>query len=436
MNYFFIALITTSGASFIIYFLLNKFLHTKIQVIPLLLCAACSLFLSMVLPKFVVRYTDWIGTIAVLALFTMISAYFLAYYDEKSVEKQMQFKNSGECLHQSAQSPVAMPGEVAATMFPFELNLTAELPNENLSNSISVLETIVQSGIPDEVFYKGTKPIATKASNGLLEHSLTELPICSNTETIEDKTNNEMLEHSLDESDEALSNSLLALEAIVQSEIPSEVFCSNTETVEDKTNNEMLEHSLADLPELIPTNDKLEEDLSETLVQPEIPGKIFSSNSDIDFDTADDEKLNQSLTAILQPVELIPVNEDTNNNSSTILPVLVGTSFQAEIPPEISYMNPETIAAETADEMLSRAFRLKELRDYSAAAQLFRNVLLLNSESSAAPLLLLEVADALRHTGELQAAKKVLVDSLSYPTVTGTLGEHKIRAMIDSLEQC
>lgn len=85
MNYFVVALFTTSGCAITVYFILNKLLRLRIQVIPIVLCAACSLFLSMALPKVISRYTGLIGTVSVLAVFALILAYLVAYYDEQQV---------------------------------------------------------------------------------------------------------------------------------------------------------------------------------------------------------------------------------------------------------------------------------------------------------------------------------------------------------------
>ncbi|MDU4961419.1 MAG: tetratricopeptide repeat protein [Sporomusaceae bacterium] len=67
----------------LLYFLLNYVLRVQLRILPLLLCAACSLFVGMALPRIIVRYSDWLGALAVLAVFSLIFSYFLAYYEEK-----------------------------------------------------------------------------------------------------------------------------------------------------------------------------------------------------------------------------------------------------------------------------------------------------------------------------------------------------------------
>lgn len=76
------------GAAALLYVLFNKVLRMQIKIIPLLLCVACSLFVSMALPKVIVRYSDWLGALAMLTLFSLIFSYFLAYYDEKYEHSQ------------------------------------------------------------------------------------------------------------------------------------------------------------------------------------------------------------------------------------------------------------------------------------------------------------------------------------------------------------
>ena len=113
MNYFIIALLTTTVTAIVLYFLLNKVLHIKIRITPLVLCVACSLFVSMTLPKVILRYTDWLGALAVLSIFSVIIAYFLAYY-EGTLEVQHSEAEPQICFSESVISkdlsvPVFIP---------------------------------------------------------------------------------------------------------------------------------------------------------------------------------------------------------------------------------------------------------------------------------------------------------------------------------------
>jgi len=261
VNYFFIALMTTSGSAIVIYLVFNKILRVKIQILPLLLCAACSLFISMALPKVIVRYTDWIGTLAVLCFMSLICSYFLAYYEDKlSVSVNSKNNKSKQADASETQQTLLVPGatsddEVAAVL---ELNGAAGL--EELTAE------------PDSCAYDGKL---------------------------------------------------------------------NAETV--------------------------------------------------------------------SPIET--VGPEYNEN--------------------------EYVISDSAEELLDRAFKLKESHEYLSAAKLFQKVLHLNRDSNAAPLLVLESASALKNTGAFQEAVDILSESLTFSSVTGNyFMENQIRIMITDLERC
>jgi hypothetical protein len=268
VNYFFIALITTSIAAVILYYLLNKVFRIKISVIPLALSVACSLFLSMALPKVIIRFTDWIGTVGVLVMCSLIFAYFLAYYD-----KQWSMGIALDCENQP----------------PFE---TA------LSTPTDILRT---------------------------EHVFIDIEAPLNLQDTE---------------------------------------ITNENMVEDET----------------------------------------SVCMDVYSDT-----------------NLAPLPSFSTTDTEDVLSLCEGQ---------------EDLVAENAADLLDRAFRFKEQQDFDSAAKLFRTVLQLNHESDAAPLVIIEIADSLRHTGAYLEAIDLLEDSLTFTVVKGQMPlELHIRAMIDTLKQ-
>lgn len=86
MEYIIISLVTISLSTLLAYKVANSFLEIRLRLRPLVLCAACAVFISMVLPRIVVGYTSLLGTMAVLVLFIIIFAYFIAYYDSNDDE--------------------------------------------------------------------------------------------------------------------------------------------------------------------------------------------------------------------------------------------------------------------------------------------------------------------------------------------------------------
>ena len=210
------------------------------KVFPLFLCAVCSLFLSMALPKVIVRFTDWIGTLGVLLVFSLLFAYFLAYYDEQ---------------------------------------LCAETNDANLAESERTVES--------------TQPIAV-------------LPPAN------------------------------AISAVSEHEM--------------------------------------------NLLEPAVEQTIYKDN-----------EFEQELHA------------------------------EPPLPSPIPEVNLD-LSIETPAELLARAFQLKANKEYSAAADLFNQVLELDPYSDAAPLMILEIAGALQHCNKYQEAIALLSEALDSPSLVSQPG--------------
>ncbi len=81
MEYITITLLAIAATTFLVYLLANKVFGVRLRLKSLALCAACALFLSLVLPRIVVSFAGLAGTVGLLAVFAIIFAYFVAYYD-------------------------------------------------------------------------------------------------------------------------------------------------------------------------------------------------------------------------------------------------------------------------------------------------------------------------------------------------------------------
>ncbi|MBP2650125.1 MAG: hypothetical protein H6Q74_950 [Firmicutes bacterium] len=88
MEYLVITLLAISFTAFIVYLLANKLFKISLSLKSLLLCAACALILCIGLPRLVVSFVGLAGTIVFLALFAVIFAYIVAYYDNPNFEKK------------------------------------------------------------------------------------------------------------------------------------------------------------------------------------------------------------------------------------------------------------------------------------------------------------------------------------------------------------
>jgi hypothetical protein len=82
VEYIAITLLAIAATTCLVYLLANKVFGVRLRLKSLVLCAACALFLSLVLPRIVVSFAGLIGTMGFLAVFAVIFAYFVAYYDD------------------------------------------------------------------------------------------------------------------------------------------------------------------------------------------------------------------------------------------------------------------------------------------------------------------------------------------------------------------
>ncbi|MCX7779685.1 MAG: hypothetical protein N2491_02065 [Negativicutes bacterium] len=79
----------------LVYKLANSVFRLGLKLKPLILCAICALFLSIILPRIVVGFAGLAGTIGFLAVVAIIFAYFVAYYEG---EQEPQISNSAAAL--------------------------------------------------------------------------------------------------------------------------------------------------------------------------------------------------------------------------------------------------------------------------------------------------------------------------------------------------
>jgi tetratricopeptide (TPR) repeat protein len=76
----------------------------------------------MALPKVIIRYTDWMGTLGILAVFSVICAYFLAYYDKQlSSEPKTDLETPFQINESQTQDQISLSvTELSITLPPEE----------------------------------------------------------------------------------------------------------------------------------------------------------------------------------------------------------------------------------------------------------------------------------------------------------------------------
>jgi hypothetical protein len=123
VEYILITLLAISATTFIIYMLANKVFGVLLRLKSLVLCAICALVISVVLPRIVVSFAGLAGTVGFLAVFAVIFAYLVAYYDDPSdLQPTTGATASGAALNR----PDPAAGNIAETIL--ELPSSVELP--------------------------------------------------------------------------------------------------------------------------------------------------------------------------------------------------------------------------------------------------------------------------------------------------------------------
>lgn len=82
MEYIIVTLTAVSATTWIVYKGINRVTGVSVRLQPMVLCAACALLISLVLPRIVVGFAGLSGTLAFLFVFAIVFAYFVARYDK------------------------------------------------------------------------------------------------------------------------------------------------------------------------------------------------------------------------------------------------------------------------------------------------------------------------------------------------------------------
>lgn len=101
----------------LVFVLANSVLAIHLRWKPLILCAVCSMLISLVLPHVVVGVAGLAGSLAVLVAFALVFAYFVAKfdtYDEQHLIAEEAVVNHDSLLPSEAREPETQPGEVLA----------------------------------------------------------------------------------------------------------------------------------------------------------------------------------------------------------------------------------------------------------------------------------------------------------------------------------
>ncbi|WP_425060973.1 tetratricopeptide repeat protein [Sporomusa carbonis] len=343
------------------------------------------MIISLVLPKIVVEIAGLPGTLAVLAIFAVIFAYFVAKYEDCSLRQDI------------ADSP------------------------ETVS---CVASTIAQSQ-PDTIIH-----IVSATDNGLSLDG----DISINTEM---DINEEVFNHSENESNEKpvpvvdkhegqeadWADQLLSKESeIAYHALGCEavVTLKQQEATDQQFDNQPILEDISILPDhvkefaVIESMDKQCSEYKEALIpeirQPEIIAQkeiveVFQETPD---GILDEDELVPDDNSILEKVEEV-VDEEMSEamKQSIVIPLEADNSIMAHDKPAAKFTQPES---DQLDDLLDFAFMNKEQRNYGAALSAFSRALTLYPDSDAAPFLVVEVGNLLKNMGAYDEAIKVFTD--------------------------
>ena len=139
MEYIIASLVAIFIATLIVYKVANNLFGLGLRLKPLLLCAVCAMFISLVLPKIVVGFAGLPGTLAVLAIFAVVFAYFVARCDDESLQQQ---KTDGE-----AESACCLTAEPL-----IQPEMSEQMTTTQENKPIHSLETpVVETVLTEEV---------------------------------------------------------------------------------------------------------------------------------------------------------------------------------------------------------------------------------------------------------------------------------------------
>ncbi|MDF2571062.1 MAG: hypothetical protein K0R55_2666 [Sporomusa sp.] len=373
----------------IVYKLANSLFGVDLRLRSLLLCAACAMFISLVLPKIVVGFAGLPGTLAFLAFFAIIFAYFIAKYEDVPSVKETE---SACCLAVShAQSDIVEQTEV-----------TGSLPNECINDNQQ--GAITEKG---NEYYSNTEPVVFLSEETLL---------ASNTRSLVQFT---VLQNDSNDSSEGL--------------IP--VTCDQTIVAKESLVEELLvEESLVEesLVEELPVEELPVEELPvEELPVEELPVEELP----VEESPVEELPIEESSVEEL-PIEKSPVGESLVEK----LPVgdRIGQEEYEEYIEEVSQLTSEQAgvtvqeaensitlddekvleeidhpASEQLDNLLDFAFLNKERHNEEVALLAFKQALALYPNGEAAPFLVVEVGNLLKNKGNYDEAIKVFSDGRS-----------------------
>jgi hypothetical protein len=450
VEYIIITLLAIAATTVVIYMLANKVFGVSLRLKSLILCAACALFISIVLPRIVVSFAGLAGTVGFLAVFAVIFAYFVAYYDDPN-----ELKAAANAVSSFTAPPndEVVPSDPAGTVgivasSPPDEPITelstysAELPDAPASDYQRALldaspelpvhpgaeepltedqpDLMADNVIPVAEFAQTDEPEQEVALSGALINLVFETAPAD--EPAEDSDN---ADETPDTVESAAPFSVLAVDALqidanYLDEInPAVLDIAAEVATEEPDAADIGQPSVADMedvePEALPLYNT---DIPLVPYVDDEPETVIEAQAEVFDDNASTEPEAVPVEAVIeQPVAAEPNNPE---NAPAEPPVAAVEPTPATEEEEVMLPEPQITpepASDSLDDLLDFAFTQKELANPALALDAFRKALRLYRDSDAAPFLIIEIANLLKNRGAYDEAVILLTEGRTMPAL-------------------
>lgn len=434
MEYIIASLIAILAATLIVYKLANNIFGLGLRLRPLLLCAVCSMFISLVLPKIVVGFAGLPGTLAVLAIFAVVFAYFVAKCEDEPSPQGIEVETAATCSLAAASEGIVQTDIADNLLQEFDTDDEASdaIPATDLQAVSNVatdephqeFDTLFASELTaSDLLQQEDCFLGSNASGQLLPESEAGLPETDdvilptiNQADLEEQTVNESFADQVDNqvnteaalSDAAWEEEVTEPVAVLEEPVTEEEGSVSASAVIEAAEN-FVEAPAEEVTELTPA---LEQPLTpeENLLAEELPAELPG----VIAQTEELEELSETTaTEVWQPISDEITGQDEPEQESFL--EMPEPSFMQEADSlTMDYNHPAGAAiqfeSEALDDLLDFAFISKESQDYTAAFNAFNRALTLYPDSEAAPFLTVEIGNILKNKGAYDEAIKVFLD--------------------------
>ncbi len=419
MEYIIASSVAMFIATLIVYKVANNLFGLGLRIKPLLLCAVCAMFISLVLPKIVVGFAGLPGTLAVLAIFSVGFAYFVARCDkEPSPPQTLDTEAESACCQ---AEPLILP-EITAKM----------ATQEETNQDASLAGTPVSEADVAEPISKGLTTEGIESSEDLIIEQ----------QFMDSHENGEDAEVSLQISDATGEEVIVpddgvlppeqssvqeAAKAKSDSQAVAPVIESDFDELKETVTTGLISDTIGPSEDLI-----VEQQLKDSHENGEDAQLAIGNSTEITVPESEFRQsiqLEDSTTEEDQPSTEIKEFEEYTQNTAEVSQQMSDVTVVANVVvPDNGELSPEQpsvqeaddsimksnkpldlnqLESEKLDDLIDFAFLNKESQDYEIAFNAFNKALKLYPNSEAAPFLVVEIGNILKNKGDYDGAINV-----------------------------